>query len=95
MLNSDSVTTLGIVAHEAAHAVQHSEGYSFMRLRASLARPVGTLSQLSPLVFIGGMLLGITTLMALGSVMLAGHACFCSCDAAGGAQCQHPCTVDA
>jgi uncharacterized protein len=73
---SSSVTALGIVAHEVGHALQDAEGYRFLRLRANLAQLLGALAWFSPLVFIGGMMYGNSTLMILGGLMLAGQAVF-------------------
>ena len=70
--NGKSVTALGIVAHEVGHAAQDAQGYRFMQVRTALARRVSQVTQWSSLVFVGGMLFGISILMALGGVMLAG-----------------------
>ncbi len=75
-VSASSVTALGIVAHEVGHAVQDVEGYRFMRLRETLARPLSLLSSLSPLVFIGGMMYGNSLYMSLGGLMLASQAIF-------------------
>jgi Zn-dependent membrane protease YugP len=76
VIHSSSVTSLGIVAHEVGHALQDAEGYRFMRLRTSMARVLEALAWFSPLVFIGGMMYGNSTLMTLGGVMLASQAVF-------------------
>lgn len=76
IMRDTSVTALGIVAHEVAHAVQHAEGYRFIRLRTTLAQPVTWVARLSPLVFVGGMLLRIPGLMAFGGLMLFSQAIF-------------------
>ena len=57
--NSTSVAAVGVAAHEAGHAVQHAEGYSFIKIRNSLV-PVANLgSKLSmPLIIIGLVLMG-------------------------------------
>lgn len=73
---ASSVTALGIVAHEVGHAVQDAEGYRFMRLRMKMAGVLGQLAWVSPLVFVGGMIYGIASLMILGGVLLAGQAVF-------------------
>jgi uncharacterized protein len=71
-----SLTSLGIVAHEVGHAVQDAEGYHFMRVRSFLAQRVGAMTQWSSLIFVGGMLFGIPSLMVLGGVLLAGLTIF-------------------
>ncbi|MBW7884772.1 MAG: zinc metallopeptidase [Caldilineaceae bacterium] len=74
--NGRSLTALGIVAHEVGHAIQDAEGYRFMRIRTFLAQRVGTMTQWSSLIFVGGMLFGIPSLMGLGGLLLAGLAIF-------------------
>lgn len=71
-----SVAALGVVAHEVGHAVQDAEGYPLLRLRTRLASPVQKLARLSPLVFVGGWLAGISFFVGLGLVMLAALAVF-------------------
>ena len=67
--NSTSVAAVGVAAHEAGHAVQHAEGYSFIKIRNSLV-PVANLgSQLSmPLIIIGLVLMGAESIF--GSMMV-------------------------
>lgn len=67
--NSTSVAAVGVAAHEAGHAVQHAEGYSFIKIRNSLV-PVANLgSQLSmPLIIIGLVLMGAESVF--GSMMV-------------------------
>lgn len=74
--NGRSLTALGIVAHEVGHATQDAEGYRFMQIRTFLAQRVGAMTQWSSLIFVGGMLFGIPTLMGLGGLLLAGLAIF-------------------
>jgi Zn-dependent membrane protease YugP len=71
-----SLTALSIVAHEVGHAAQDAQGYRFMRLRTVLGRRISVVTQWSSFILIGGLLLGISILMALGGVMLAGLALF-------------------
>jgi Zn-dependent membrane protease YugP len=68
--NGRSVTSLSIVAHEVGHAAQDAEGYRFMRLRGVMANRLSRLAQLSGVVFVGGILFSITPLMYLGGLML-------------------------
>jgi Zn-dependent membrane protease YugP len=74
--HGQSVTALGIVAHEVGHAVQDAEGYRLMRARTFLAHRVGQMTQWSSFIFIGGMLFGVPILMGLGGVLLAGLTLF-------------------
>lgn len=74
--NGNSVTSMGIVAHEVGHAVQDAEGYRFMRLRTKASRRMSVAAQWSSFVFVGGMLFGSPLLMALGGVILAAMVIF-------------------
>jgi Zn-dependent membrane protease YugP len=75
-VNATSITALGIVAHEVGHAAQDAEGYRFMRLRGALAQPLAVLAQLSPFIFIGGMLFGSPLFMALAVLMMIAQTVF-------------------
>lgn len=57
--SSTSVAAVGVAAHEAGHAVQHAEGYSFIKIRNSLVPVVNLGSKLSmPLIILGLVLMG-------------------------------------
>jgi len=65
-----SITSLGIVAHEIEHAVQEQEGFHFMNLRNKLAKSLALMGQLSPLIFIWGMLFRNVFLFYSGIILL-------------------------
>lgn len=71
-----SITSTGVVAHEVGHAIQDAEGYRLMQVRIRIGTRLGTLTQWSSLVFIGGMLFGLPIFMALGGLLLAGLVLF-------------------
>ncbi len=52
-----SLAALGVAAHEAGHAIQHKQGYAPLKLRMSLIPVTNFVSQLLPIVMIGGFLL--------------------------------------
>lgn len=56
---SRSIAALGIAAHEAGHAVQHSVKYPALVLRTAIAPAAATGSQLGIWLFMAGYLLGI------------------------------------
>lgn len=74
--NSESLTSLGIVAHEVGHAVQDQQGYPLHRLRTRLAQPLSLMAQVSPLLYIGGFWFGLESFMLLAIAMLALMAIF-------------------
>jgi Zn-dependent membrane protease YugP len=53
-----SVAAMAIVAHELGHAEQDKEGYMWMRARASIVGIANLGSNLGPMLFFVGMLLG-------------------------------------
>ena len=54
-----TVGAIGVAAHEAGHAVQHSQGYSFLALRAAMVPVVNIGSNIGIILCIIGMLLGL------------------------------------
>jgi hypothetical protein len=74
--NSNSLTALGIVAHEVGHALQDAEKYRFQQLRNRLAQPLTVLGQLSPWFYIGGFWLGMTSFMFMAMLMLLAMAVY-------------------
>jgi Zn-dependent membrane protease YugP len=61
-----SLAALGIAAHEAGHAIQHSVGYQALQLRMELVPITQIASQLLPFVIIGGLFFGMIGLIKLG-----------------------------
>jgi Zn-dependent membrane protease YugP len=74
--DSRSVAALGIVAHEVGHAVQDNTAYVPMKLRTSIVPMVTVSAYLGPLIFIGGMLLGSTSLAWVGVLFFSLSAVF-------------------
>ncbi len=61
-----SVASLGIVAHEIGHAVQDSQGYAPMRLRAFLVAPANIGPWIGYILFFIGMFINAAGLVWLG-----------------------------
>ncbi len=61
-----SVAALGIVAHEVGHAVQDSQGYAPMRLRAWLVAPANVGPWIGYLLFFIGIVINLSGLVWLG-----------------------------
>ncbi|MGE5263486.1 MAG: zinc metallopeptidase, partial [Acidobacteriota bacterium] len=61
-----SVAALGIVAHEVGHAVQDSQGYAPMRLRAWLVAPASIGPWVGYILFIIGIFINLSGLVWLG-----------------------------
>ncbi len=69
---SESITALGIVAHEVGHAIQDAEGYYLMRLRTSMALRISAAAQWSTVIFIGGIIFRIPALMVVAGLLMFG-----------------------
>jgi hypothetical protein len=74
--NSSSVAALAVAAHELGHAMQDSEGYFPLRLRAALVPAVNIGSYLGWILIILGILLRFTSLAWLGVGVFSAGAVF-------------------
>ncbi len=67
--NKGSLAALAVAAHETGHAIQDSEGYAPLRLRASLAPAAQIGSYASWIFLILGLLLGFLGLIRFGIIL--------------------------
>jgi Zn-dependent membrane protease YugP len=74
--NSASVASVAIAAHELGHAMQDSDGYLPLRLRAALVPAVNIGSWLGWIMIFAGLLLRMTNLAWLGVLVFSGGALF-------------------
>lgn len=75
-LQSDSVASMAVVAHEVGHAQQDAAGSPLMALRGALVPAVNIGSRFGPIVFIVGFLLSFTPLQWLGIALFASAVVF-------------------
>jgi len=68
---ASSISALGVAAHEAGHAIQHAQGYHFMKLRQTLVPVARIGSSLWIFAVMGGFLLGIAGLVTVGLVLFS------------------------
>jgi Zn-dependent membrane protease YugP len=68
---SGSVAALGIAAHEAGHAIQHQHAYWPLKARMAVVPATMAVSQLLPLVMIGGFFFRMQALILLGIAIYA------------------------
>ena len=61
-----SVAALGIAAHEAGHAIQHSKAYAPLQWRMAVVPITQFASQILPFVVLGGLFFHITHLLTIG-----------------------------
>lgn len=66
-----SVAALGIAAHETGHAIQHQHAYAPLQVRMAVVPSTMFVSQLMPLVIIGGFWFRIPMFITLGIVVYA------------------------
>ena len=73
---SSSIAALGIVAHEAGHAMQKHEGYAPLKLRTAIVPAVNVCSGLSTPLFFLGLLMSWEPLLTLGIILFAASTVF-------------------
>ena len=71
-----SVASMAIAAHELGHAMQDSQDYLPLRIRAGLVPAVNIGSTLGWILLFAGLLLGFTTLAWVGLAIFSGGAIF-------------------
>ncbi len=71
-----SIAAAGIAAHEAGHAIQHSEKYGPLALRSLMVPTVQLGSWLGPIVFMAGFLFQNFNLASIGLLLFAATAIF-------------------
>lgn len=71
-----SIAAAGVAAHEAGHAIQHSQHYGPLALRSLLVPTVQLGSWLGPIVFMVGFLFQSNNLALIGFLLFAGTAVF-------------------
>jgi Zn-dependent membrane protease YugP len=74
--NGRSLAALGVAAHEAGHALQHSTGYGPLKFRSWVVKPAMFGSNLGMYVMMGGLLLQATALVWVGVAMFSAFVIF-------------------
>lgn len=67
----DSVASIGVASHEAGHAIQHQQNYSFLIFRNTLFPVANIGSNLSWILIIIGFAIGMTGLVKIGVLFFA------------------------
>ena len=71
VFDSDSVSAVGIAAHECGHAIQHKHAYWPLQLRMTVVPVTMVASKLLPLVMIGGLWFHMMGFITLGIFVYA------------------------
>ncbi|MBT8424980.1 MAG: zinc metallopeptidase [Silicimonas sp.] len=71
-----SVAAAGIAAHEVGHAIQDADDYAPMEFRSAIVPLVKVGSTVAPLAFIGGLLIGSQPIMWLGAILFGASSLF-------------------
>ncbi len=69
---SNSISAIGVAAHECGHAIQHDQSYAPLGIRSALVPVVNIASTISwPLILIGLLVTGSQTLIYLGIILFS------------------------
>lgn len=76
VFNARSISAIGVACHEAGHALQHAQGYPWLKMRSSLVPVTNISSKLSmPVIMVGGLLMSLAPVFGF-PVLLLGCALF-------------------
>jgi Zn-dependent membrane protease YugP len=71
-----SLSAIGVACHEAGHALQHAQGYTWLKMRSTLVPVTNISSKMSmPVIMVGGMLMALAPVLGTW-VLLLGCALF-------------------
>ncbi len=76
VFGTPSIAAAGIAAHEAGHAIQHSEKYGPLSLRSLMVPSVRLGSWLGPIIFMGGWFFAMDSLAIIGLILFAATSLF-------------------
>lgn len=71
VFQTDTIAAVSIAAHECGHAIQHKDGYVFMRIRSFIFPIVNFASKIAYVVLLIGFLTYITNLLWLGIILVS------------------------
>jgi len=74
--NARSISAIGVACHEAGHALQHAQGYRWLKMRSTLVPVTNISSKMSmPVIMVGGLLMSLAPVFGM-PVLLLGCALF-------------------
>ncbi len=76
VFNATSISAIGVACHEAGHALQHAQGYPWLKMRSTLVPVTNISSKMSmPIIMVGGLLMSLVPVFGT-PVLLLGCALF-------------------
>jgi len=76
VFGANSISAIGVAAHEAGHAIQHANGYGPLVLRSTLVPVANIGSMLGPYIAIAGLIFAMPMLLNVGIFLFAGAVLF-------------------
>lgn len=70
--HGDTIASSSVAAHECGHAIQHKEGYLFLKIRSLLVPMVNFTTKIGYLVVIIGIIFSFPKLAVIGLILLLG-----------------------
>lgn len=74
--NGDTIAAASVAAHECGHAIQHKEGYTFLKIRSFLVPFVNFSTKIGYLVVIIGIIFSFPEIAIIGLILLLGMLLF-------------------
>lgn len=71
VFDGNSISSLGVAAHEAGHALQHSKGYGLLKLRSTMVPLTSIGSFLGPIIFFIGFILSLQPVAYIGIILFS------------------------
>lgn len=68
--NGDTIAAASVAAHECGHAIQHKEGYFFLKVRSAIVPFVNFSTKIGYLVIMIGIIFGFTKIALIGLILL-------------------------
>lgn len=68
--NGDTIAAASVAAHECGHAIQHKEGYFFLKVRSAIVPFVNFSSKIGYLVIMIGIIFGFPKIAIIGLILL-------------------------
>jgi uncharacterized protein len=71
VFGSNSLSSIGVAAHETGHAIQHAKGYKALMLRNTMAPTASIGSNFAWIIIFGGFMLGTMGLVQIGILLFS------------------------